>query len=139
MRASARFKGGLWWMDLAYVDNLAKDNNVVKFLVVRQGLFDRTVLAKGLKTKSSKETVKTFSKVITRKTDQKNLDRSETESAGGFKKFCSPEGIKIYSTMSETKAAFAERTIRLLKNIFIATWRIMSTIIFIYYLNLLQQ
>ena len=34
-----------------------------------------------------------------------------------FKKFCSTEGVESYSTMSETKAAFAERTIRSLKNI----------------------
>ena len=30
--------------------------------------------------------------------------------------FCSTEGIVIHTTMSETKAAFAERTIRSLKN-----------------------
>ena len=30
---------------------------------------------------------------------------------------CKAEGIQIYSTMSETKAAFAERTVRSLKNI----------------------
>ena len=40
-----------------------------------------------------------------------------TELGGEIKKFCSVEGIEIYSTMSETKAAFAERTIRSLKNI----------------------
>ena len=40
-----------------------------------------------------------------------------TEIAGAFKKFCTAEGIQVYSTMSETKAAFAERTIRSLKNI----------------------
>ena len=34
-----------------------------------------------------------------------------------FKKLCKAEGIQVYSTMSETKAAFAERTIRSLKNI----------------------
>ena len=39
-----------------------------------------------------------------------------TEFAGEFKKFCSAEGEGIYSTMSETKAAFAKRTIRSLKN-----------------------
>ena len=39
-----------------------------------------------------------------------------TEFAGAFKKFCTSEGIQVYSTMSETKAAFAERTIRSLKN-----------------------
>ena len=37
------------------------------------------------------------------------------ELAGAFKKFCAAEGIQVYSTMSETKAAFAERTIRSLK------------------------
>ena len=34
-----------------------------------------------------------------------------TEFGGEFKKLCNAEGIQIYSTMSETKAAFAERTI----------------------------
>ena len=35
-----------------------------------------------------------------------------TEIAGAFKKFCVAEGIQVSCTMSETKAAFAERTIR---------------------------
>ena len=39
------------------------------------------------------------------------------EFVGEFIKICKAEGIQIYSTMSETKAAFAERTIRSLKNI----------------------
>ena len=39
-----------------------------------------------------------------------------TEFAGRFEKFCAAEGIQVYSTMSETKAAFAERTTRPLKN-----------------------
>ena len=38
-------------MVLAYVDKLANDNNGVKYLLVRQGLFDRTVDAKRMKTK----------------------------------------------------------------------------------------
>ena len=36
MRAFARFKSEIWCMDLAYVDKLAKDNNGVKYLLVRQ-------------------------------------------------------------------------------------------------------
>ena len=40
-----------------------------------------------------------------------------TEFAGEFKKICKAEGIQIYSTMSETKAAFAERTVQSLKTI----------------------
>ena len=61
-RAFARFKNEIWCMDLANADKLAKDNNGVKYLLVRQDLFDRTVDAKGMKTKDSKETVKTFFK-----------------------------------------------------------------------------
>ena len=67
MRAFARFKCEISCMDRAYVDKMAKDNNGVKYSLVRQDLFDRTVDAKGMKTKDSKETVKTFSKMITNK------------------------------------------------------------------------
>ena len=45
MRAFARFKNEIWCMDLAYVDIMAKENNGVKYLIVRQDLFDRTVNA----------------------------------------------------------------------------------------------
>ena len=71
MRAFARFKNKIWCMDLAYVFTLAKDKNGVKYLLVRQDLFDRTVDAKRLKTKDSKETVKTLSKMITEKNKPK--------------------------------------------------------------------
>ena len=54
-------------MDLAYVDKLAKDINGVKYLLVRQHLFDRTVDAKGMKTKDSKETVRAFLTIIAKK------------------------------------------------------------------------
>ena len=40
-----------------------------------------------------------------------------TEFGGEFKKFCSAEGIEFYSTISETKAAFAECKILSLKSI----------------------
>ena len=66
MRAFARFRNKIWCMDLAYVANLAKENNGVKYLLVRQDLFDRTVNGKGMKTKDSQETVKAFSSVITK-------------------------------------------------------------------------
>ena len=67
MKAFARFKSATWCMDLTYVDKLAKDNNGVKYLLLRQDLFDRTVDAKGTKTKVSKETVPAISTMITKK------------------------------------------------------------------------
>ena len=71
-----------------------------------------------MKTKYSKETVREFSTMITKKNrPYKTWVDKGTEIAGEFKKLCKAEGIKIYSTMSETKAAFAERTVQSLKNI----------------------
>ena len=118
MKAFARFKNEIWCMDLAYVDKLAEDNNGVKYLLVRQDLFDRTVDAKVLKSKASKKTVRAFLSMITKQNRPKKIwvDKG-TEFAGECKKLCKDEVIQIYSTMSETKTAFDERTIRSLENI----------------------
>ena len=118
MRAFARFKTEIWCKDLAYVDKMAKENNGVIYLLVRQDLFDRAVSAKEMKTKDSQGTLKAFLAMIAKKNRPINIwvDKG-TEFAGAFKEFCAAEGIQVYSTMSETKAAFAGRTIRSLKNI----------------------
>ena len=96
---------------------MAKKNNGVKFLLFRQYLFGRTVNAEGRKTKDFRETVNAFSSKITKNIRPKKIwvDKG-TEFAGAFKKFCAAEGLQVYSTMSETKAVFAERTKRSLKN-----------------------
>ena len=119
MRSFARFKNEIWCMYLAFVDKLAKYNNGVIKLRVHQDMFDRMVDAKGMKTKDSKETVKFFPKRLQKKNrPEKFWVDQGTELTGHFKKFCVAEGKHVYSTMSETKATFAERTIRSLKNIF---------------------
>ena len=70
-----------------------------------------------MKTKDSQETLEAFSSMITKRNRPKKIlvDKG-TELAGAFKKFCAIEGIQVYSTMSETKAAFAGRTNRSMKN-----------------------
>ena len=112
MRAFDRFRNEIWCMDLAYVDKLANENNGEKYLLVRQELYDRFVNAKRMKRKDSQETVKGFSSMLTEKNRPKKIwvDKG-TEFAGACKKFCAAEGIQVYFTMSETKAAFGERTI----------------------------
>ena len=40
IRAFAKLKIEIWCMDLAYFDKRAEDNNSVKYLLVRQDLFD---------------------------------------------------------------------------------------------------
>ena len=67
MRAFAILKNEICRTDLAHVDKLAKDTIGVKYLIVRQDFFNRTVDAKRMKTEDSKETVKTFQKKLPKK------------------------------------------------------------------------
>ena len=93
-----------------------KKSNGVKYSLVRQDLFDRTVNAKGMKTKDSQETVKAFSSMITKKNQPKKIWVDKGPNLlDHLKSFVLQSGYKF--TMSETKAAFAERKIRSLKNI----------------------
>ena len=104
-------------MNLAYVDKLAKVNNGVKYLLVRPDLSERTVDTKRMK-KDCQETARAFIDYDCKKEPTQNMWVDERiEFAGGFRKLRKAEGIEIYSTVSETEAAFAERTIRSLKNI----------------------
>ena len=92
MKAIARFNNEIWCIDLAYNDKLAKDYKVVKYLLVRQDLFDRTVDAKGMKSKDSKETVRALLSMITKKNRTRKIwvDKG-TEFAEEFKKLCKAE------------------------------------------------
>ena len=86
-------------MDLPYVHKLAKDDNGVKYLLAREDLFDRTVDAKGMKTKDSKEIVRAFLSMITEKNHPKKIWVGKgTEFAGECKNLCKAEGLPIYST-----------------------------------------
>ena len=87
MKAFARFKDDISYVDLAYVDKPAEDKSGVKYLLVRQDLFDRTVFAKKMKTKDSIEIVRVFPTMITKKIRPKKKWVDEgPEIAGEFKK-----------------------------------------------------
>ena len=96
MKAFATFRIEIWCMYLAYFDELTRDNNGVKYLLIHEDLFDRTVDAKQTKTKDSKEAARAFLTMITKKNRRKKVwvDKG-TEFAGEFKKLCKAEGIHV--------------------------------------------
>ena len=49
MKVLASSKNELWCTYLTYVDKLPRDKNSLKYLLVRQDVFDRIADAKGLK------------------------------------------------------------------------------------------
>ena len=137
MRAFARFRNKIWCMDIAYVDKLAQKNNGVKFLLVCQDLFDRTVNAKGMKTKDSKETVKAYSSMITKTNRSKKIwvDKG-TNFAGAFEKFCAAEEYKFTLLWVRLRRLLLNVQNDHWKIIFTVTWRILDTSIYTIYINL---
>ena len=95
MKALVRFDNETWCLDLAYVDKLTKDSNGVKYLLVRQDLFDRTVDAKGMKTKGSKETIRAFLTIITNKNRPKEFGMPREQNL--------LESLKNYAKVKEYK------------------------------------
>ena len=136
IKAFPRFKNEIWCMDPVYVDNLAKTNNGVKYLLVRQDLFDRTVHAEGMKTKDSKETVCAFLSMITKK----NRPEKVWVHKGGNLL----ESLGNYGNLKEYKCTLQWVTLRLpslnvqydlWKIYFTVTWKFMDTSTFTKCLN----
>ena len=118
LQAFSKYINEIWCMELAFVDKLASQNNGVKYLLVAEDIFSRFARVQTMKTKYAKHTLKAFRKMISRKnTPEKLWVDKRTEYGGTFKKFCQEKDIEVYSTMSETKAAFAERAIQPLKHL----------------------
>ena len=139
MKAFARFKIEIWCMDLACVDKLAKDNNGVKYLLVRQVVFNRAVDSKGMKTKVSKETVRAFLTMITKRIDPRNFESTGEQNL--------LESLKNFAKLKEYKFTLQGVRPRLhLLNIqydpwniyFTVTWKIMDRSAFTNCLNLSQ-
>ena len=140
MKAFAGFKNEIWCKDLAYVDELAKQIDGVKSLLVRQELFDRTVDARGMKKRDSKETVCAFLTMITKKNHPKKVESTKEKNL--------PDRFRNYAKLNEFKLVLQWMRLRLhLMNVqhdpwklyFTVTWKTVDSSTFKNWLNSLQQ
>ena len=122
MKAIAPFKNEFWCMDLYYVDKLAKNANGVKYLLVCQDVYDKTVDSKRMKTRNSKETVRTFL-TVSKKTNNPRKTGSKRE-----QNFW--ESIKNFAELKEIKFTLQWKRLRLhLLNVPYDPWKIYFTVI----------
>ena len=96
VEAFACFKNEIWCRDLAYVDKLTKGNNAVKYLLVRQDLFARTVDAKRMEPRDSREMVRSFLTMI-------ELKKIDPRKNGWTRERNLLESVKIYAKLKEFK------------------------------------
>lgn len=111
--------GGLnqqWEADVAFMNDLAKDNDGYKYFVVFIDCFSRYLYTHPLKTKEGKEMVQVMKTIFERKIPQK----LRTDAGGEFlatvvQKYLKQNDIEHIVTSNETKAAIAERVIKTIK------------------------
>ena len=82
-------------MDLAYVDKLDKENNSVKYPLVRQDLFDRSIDAKGMKTKDPRNLFVHFRLRLQKRIDPKKIGLTREQNL--------LESLKNYANLKEQK------------------------------------
>jgi transposase-like protein len=119
LRVNAKYINEIWCADLAHVDKLAPDNAQVKYLFVAIDVLSRFVQVQPMKTKTAESAKDAFVRMLSKATGKpkKLWTDNGTEFEGTFRRYCQQQEISIYHTFSETKAAYAERAIRSLKNI----------------------
>ena len=105
-----------WSIDVPNMDKIAKFNNGVKYLLVAVDVLSRFSRVGPIKSKTAADTTRA-SKRMTKTFPEKVWPDKGTEFKGEFKQFCNSKNVELYNTHSETKSAFAERSIRSLKNI----------------------
>ena len=93
----------IWSLDLAYVDNLAKYNRDVKYLLVAVDCLSRYLRVEPMKTKYATEAANAFKKMIKHKQPEKVWVDDGTEFLGAFKRLCNSRAIHLYSTFSSLK------------------------------------
>ena len=109
----------MWDADLAVVSNIAKHNNNFQYWLVVIDVFSRFLWIVPLLSKSSKDMMQGFQTLFeatTRRPLKLRTDNGMEFRNRAVKKLLQNEGINAYTTKNETKANYAERVIRTLKN-----------------------
>ncbi|KAJ8299963.1 hypothetical protein KUTeg_021482 [Tegillarca granosa] len=91
------------------MQNLAKSNDGIQYILVAQDVFSRFVFAVPMKQKTATQTIKALETLFSTGRKPKLL---RTDKGTFFKK----EGVHIFYTQNETKSSFAERSIQNSKN-----------------------
>lgn len=109
----------MWDGDLADVSNIASHNDGYKFLLVLIDIFSRFLFIVPLKNKQNQTIIEGLKSVFQkgRKPHTLRTDKGSEFKNRWVKTFLQKQGITVIYTQNETKANYAERVIRTMKNL----------------------
>lgn len=105
-----------WDIDLLSMDNLAGDNDGVRFLLCAIDIFSRKLYIKPVKNKMAKSVLEAMKELLQEaKTVKMRADKGSEFVNQWFKKLIKQLGIYFFTTQNPTKANYVERVQRTIK------------------------
>lgn len=117
-RVVVKGRDALWDIDLADLQDIAEDNDGIKYLLVCIDVFSKYLWVRPLPSKTGKDVKNAIEDILKggRKGERIRTDKGREFNNTLVKSFFEKEGIKYSSSSNETKANYSERVIKTLKN-----------------------
>ena len=108
----------LWEADLAFVQDVAKENDGINYLFVVIVVFSKFLWVKPMKNKNAHSLVQAFDFILSEKRKPENLrtDQGTEFINESFQQYLKKQGIQFYTATNKPKAAVVERVNRTLKS-----------------------
>ena len=108
----------LWEADLAFVQDVAKENDRVNYLLVVIYVFSKLLWVRPMKNKNARSLVQAFDSILSEKRNPEKLrtDKGTEFVNESFRQYLKKQGIQFYTAKNEPKAAVVERVNRTLKS-----------------------
>ena len=108
----------LWEADLAFVQDVAKENDGVNYLLVVIDVFSKYVLVRPMKNKTARSLLEAFDSVLPegRKPEKLRTYKGTEFLNESFQQYLKKKNIHFYTANNEPKTSVVERVNRTLKS-----------------------
>ena len=128
----------LWKADLAFVQDVAKENDGVNYLLVVIDVFSKYVWVRPMKNKTAHSLLEAFDSILSegRKPEKLRTDKGTEFLNETFQQYLKNKNIHFYTANNESKASVVERVNRTLKS---KLYRYFTAVNSLHYIDVLQD
>ena len=128
----------LWEADLAFVQDVAKENDRMNYLLVVIDVFSKYVWVRPMKNKTARSLLEAFDSILSegRKPEKLRTDKGTEFLNESFQQYLKKKNIHFYTANNEPKASVVERVNRTLKS---KLYRYFTAVNSLLYIDVLQD
>ena len=128
----------LWEADLAFVQDVAEENDGVNYLLVVIDVLSKYVWVRAMKNKTARSLLEAFDSILSegRKPEKLRTNKGTEFVNESFQQYLKKKGIQFYTANNEPKASVVERVNRTLKS---KLYRYFTAVNSLRYIDVLQD